>query len=454
MSRQYEERRDARIRALRERREGPMRRKRRVQPLLLLIWIAGTIALLGVVMIIGFNTVVAPRVMEWVDANPGAITHGIVQDFVEWYDPSVLADEPASEEHRRVTVDIADGATEEEIGQLLFREGLISSEVAFQYAIINAGREGTIAAGTFDLSPTLRPSEIVAALQGQDFGPTTSVTLIEGHRLEEIVATFAASEMTMNMEEFASILQAPPADLLNEFQFLANLRDGRSLEGYIRPDTYEFQIAGDEATPTAVVRRLLTEFRRALTTQTIDGIRAKGLTLDQAVIIASIVEREAVKDEERERIAAVYINRFQNTDLETVGLLNADPTLQYGLSTGELRPEGHPMLVDTEGGYLPVDEWGNVEWWPQLQVGGGEVALEEYLLGFQTYTRAGLPPMPIAAPRTGSLDAVAQAPTDEGYLYFVAGCPNGERDGSHYFAKTLAEHEANIAKANEECAGQ
>ena len=82
MSRQYEERRNARIRELRERREGPMRRKRRVQPLLLLMWILGTIALLGVLIILGFNTIFAPRVMEWVEANPGAIEHGIVQDFV------------------------------------------------------------------------------------------------------------------------------------------------------------------------------------------------------------------------------------------------------------------------------------------------------------------------------------------------------------------------------------
>jgi peptidoglycan lytic transglycosylase G len=450
---EYEDRRNARIRALREQREGPMRRRRRVQPLLLLMWIVGTIALLGVLIVVGFNAVVAPRVMEWVQENPGAITHGIVQDFVEWYDPATIANEPASDQHRRVTVTIAEGATEEEIGQQLFSEGLISSEVAFQYAIINAGREGTIAAGSFDLSPTLRPSEIVAALQGQDFGPTTTVTLTEGDRLEEMVATFADSEITMNIEEFAAILQAPPAELLNEFTFLADVPAGRSLEGYIRPDTYEFQISGENATPTGVVRRLLTEFGAALTEETMDGIRAKGLTLNQSVIIASIVEREAVIDEERPRIAAVYINRLQNPDLETVGLLNADPTLQYGLSTGELRPEGHPMLVNTEGAFLPVDEWGSVEWWPQLQVGGGEVALEEYLLGFQTYTRAGLPPMPIASPRTGSLEAVAQAPIDEGFLYFVAGCPNGVRDGSHYFAKTLPEHNANIAKANEECAG-
>jgi UPF0755 protein len=454
MSRQYEDRRDARIRELRERREGPMRRKRRVQPLLLLMWIAGTIALLGVLLVLGFNWIFAPRVMSWVEENPGAIEHGIVQEFVEWYRPDLIADEPASDEHRRVTVTIEDGATETDIGQQLLADGLINSEIAFQYAIISAGREGTIAAGTFDLSPTLRPSQIVAALQGVEFGPTTRVTLIEGDRLEEIVAAFAASEMTMNMEEFASILYAPPPEILNEFAFLADLPAGRSLEGYIRPETYEFQISGEQATPTFVVRRLLTSFEEALTADIQAGIRAKGLSIDDAVIIASIVEREAVIDEERPSIAAVYINRLQNPDNGiTNGLLNADPTLQYGLSTGDLRPEGHPLLAGSEGGFLPVDEWGGAEWWPQLQVAGDEVALDEALLGFQTYTQPGLPPSPIAAPRIGSIDAVARAPLDEGYLFFVAGCPNGERDGSHYFTADYNEHLANIAKANEECAG-
>jgi UPF0755 protein len=454
MSRQYEERRDARIRELRERREGPMRRQRRVQPLLLLMWILGTIALLGVLIVLGFNWIFAPRVMSWVEENPGAIEHGIVQDFVEWYRPDLLADEPAAAEQRRVTVTIPDGATETTIGEQLFAEGLISSRIAFHYAIISAGREGTIAAGTFDLSPTLRPSEIVATLQGQEFGEVTDVTILEGLRLEEVVATFAASEMTMNMEDFAAILYNPPPGILNDFPFLADLPAGRSLEGYIRPDTYEFQIAGKNATPRFVVRQLLGEFERALSDEIVAGINAKGLSLDQAVNIASIVEREAVVPEEREKIAAVYINRLQNPDNGiTNGLLNADPTLQYGLTTGDLRPEGYPLLAGTEGSFLPVDEWGNVEWWPQLQVPGGEVALEESLLGYQTYTQPGLPPTPIASPRTASLAAVANAPLDQGFLFFVAGCPNGVRDGSHYFAATLPEHNANIAKANEECAG-
>jgi UPF0755 protein len=373
---------------------------------------------------------------------------------VEWYQPEAIADEPASDEVRRVTVQIPQGATETDIGNILFDDGLISSRIAFHYAVITAGREGTIAFGAFDLSPTLRPSEIVATLKGEEFGPTTDVTIIEGSRLEEVVATFAQSEMTMNMERFAAVLQNPPVEVLEDFEFLNDLPRGRSLEGYIRPDTYNFQIAGEHATPRAVARGLLRQFEEALSDDILRGIENQGLTLDEAVIIASIVEREAVVEEERARIAAVYINRIQNPDNGiTNGLLNADPTLQYGLSTGDLRPKGHPLVPRGGGGFLRVDEWGSVEWWPMLQIPGGEVALEEELLGFQTYTQPGLPPMPIASPRTSSLEAVANAPVDEGYLFFVAGCPNGDRDGSHYFARTLEEHNANIAQANQECAG-
>ncbi len=102
---EYEERRNARIRQLREQREGPVRRRRRVQPLLLVAWIAGTIALLVAAIIIGFNVFFAPRVMAWVEENPGAIEHGLVQDFVRWYQPEVLTDEPAPSEQRRVTGD-------------------------------------------------------------------------------------------------------------------------------------------------------------------------------------------------------------------------------------------------------------------------------------------------------------------------------------------------------------
>jgi UPF0755 protein len=448
----HEERRNARIRRLREQREGPVRRRRRVEPLLLVTWIAGTIALLAIGIFVGFNVFFAPRVMAWVEQNPGAIEHGIVQDFVEWYEPDALSDDPASDAQQRMTVVIEPGSSDTAIGRLLYGEGLIRSELAFQWAVIQAGRGGTLAAGTYDLFPSMRPSEIVATLQGQPFGETTRVTIREGLRIEEVVAAFAASEMTMNMEEFAALLQAPPADLLNQYDFLADLPAGRSLEGYILPETLEYEINDP---PREVVRDLLNLFGERLSDEILAGIAERGLTLDEAVIIASVVEREAVIDDERPLIAAVYTKRFlEPGNPQTVGLLNADPTLQYGYMTAEALPIGHPLLANVEGSRTPVDAWGTVNWWPQLMVTGGEVPIPEFLSSFQTYLVPGIPEMPIAAPRTGSLLAVATSPLDEDYLFFVAGCPDGTRDGSHYFARTLDEHNANIGRANTECAGQ
>jgi UPF0755 protein len=204
-----------------------------------------------------------------------------------------------------------------------------------------------------------------------------------------------------------------------------------------------------------IVETLLNRFGEGLTEEVRAGIEAKGLSIDEAVIIASIVEREAVIAEERPMIAAAYINRFLHPELETVGLLNADPTLQYGLTTSELRPVGNPLIEGTEGGTLPVDQWGEPqEWWPQLQVTGGEVPIPDFLASFQTYLNPGLPASPIAAPRAESLAAVANAPIDNGLLYFVAGCPDGTRDGSHYFATNSNDHQANIERARAECAGQ
>ena len=405
---EYEERRNARIRQLREQREGPVRRRRRIQPLLLITWIAGTIALLVVAIIIGFNVFFAPRVMAWVEANPGAIEHGLVQDFVQWYRPEVLADEPASTEQRRVTVTVESGATDTSIGQLLFDEGLISSQIAFQYAVITSGREGTLAAGDFDLSPTLKPSQIVAALQGVPFGPTTSVTIREGLRLEEVVAAFAASEMTTNIEDLAAILQAPPPEILNRTSILADLPAGRSLEGYIPPDTLEYQLSGEDALPTQVVIRLLDHMGDLLTNDMREAIRAKGLTIDEAIIIAS--HRRARgghgrgASAHRRRLHQPLPQPRQRGDQRPA---QRRPDAPVRPRTGEQRPEGHPLLANTEGAFLPVDQWGSVEWWPQLQVGGGDVAVEEVLLGYQTYTQTGLPPTPIAAPRIGSIEAVA-----------------------------------------------
>lgn len=429
-----EDRRNARIRELRETRERPFRRRRAFQPVVLLAWFAGVAALAAVLIFIGFLAF-APQLMAWVEDNPGSIEHGVVRDFVEWYEPDALADEPLGG-NGRITVTIPLGSSDRAIGELLVNEGIVRSALAFQFAVLQAGREGTLEAGTYDLSPMMRPSQIVAALRNEA-GEEVQLTFQEGWRLEEVVGYLGSTTLTLNLEEFAELVQAPPADLLNQYDFLADLPRDRTLEGYLYPDTYRVFANIDSR---AMVELLLDTFASRYSEEIAGAIEAQGLSVDEAVALASIVEREAVLEDERPLIAGVYLNRINNPDGETVGLLNADPTLQYGLATREHRD-------------APVDAWGSLEWWPQLQVGGAQVELPRRLSGYQTYLNPGLPPTPIASPRSSSLEAVAFADTASGNLYFVAGCPGGQRDGSHYFARTLAEHNANIARANEECAG-
>jgi UPF0755 protein len=377
----------------------------------------------------------APRLMEWVEEHPGSVEHGVVRDFVEWYRPGALADEPAGEDGRRITVVVEAGVNDSEIGALLFEKGLIRSQLAFHIAVLEAGRAGTLQAGVYDLSPALRPSEIVAALR-QEAGEEVTITIREGWRLEEIVGYLASTRLTMNVDEFAEIALDPPTDLLRAYSFLDGLPVGRSLEGYLYPDTYRVDA---NATAIEVLDLLLRTFGQRLTPAIREQIAASTLgdlpmTIDQAVILASIVEREAVLDAERPLIAGVYINR-----LNTAGWrLDADPTLQYGVGTAE-------------HGSDPVSRWGLITWWAALQVGGAELELPEELLGYQTYRSDGMPPTPIASPRIASIAAVAAPDVAGGYYFFVAGCPGGVRDGSHYFATTLAEHNANIATANAEC---
>ncbi|MGH2463406.1 MAG: endolytic transglycosylase MltG [Candidatus Limnocylindria bacterium] len=423
--------RNARIRRLRAEREGIARRQpgRPFQPLVLLGWIGGVIALTVIVLYLAILAL-APAIMAWVEERPTLIQNELIVDFVNWYRPESIADSPASSTYRRVSVEIPPGATDGFIGQLLVNRGLIHSELAFHHWVFEADRAGDLQAGQYDLSPTMPPSFIIGALR-QEAGPEVTITILEGLRLEEVVAYLGTTDLTMDLDQFRELVTLPPPDLLAAYPFLAELPVGRTLEGYLYPDTYRVFA---NATARDVVDRLLSTFDQRLSQEIRDQVAARGLTIDFLVRLGSIVEREAVLDEERALIAGVYTRR-----LTTAGWnLDADPTLQYGLATAEF-------------GALPMAEWGTVRWWKPLPAGGAEIVLPETLLPYQTYQVGGLPPTPISSPRIASIQAAAFPDMAAGYFFFVAACPNGVRDGSHRFAVTLAEHEANIAQMNAEC---
>jgi UPF0755 protein len=428
---EQEQLRNARIRRLRSEREANERHRgvRRLQPIVLLGWIGGVIVLTVIALYLGVLAL-SPAIMSWIEERPTLIQNDLVVDFVNWYEPEAIADTPASTTYERTSVEIPPGATDTFIGQLLVSEGLIHSELAFHYQVYQANREGDLHAGQYDLSPTFLPSFIIGALR-QESGPEVTITILEGLRLEELVAYLGTTELTMDLDEFRTLITTPPADLLAAYPFLTELPAGRTLEGYLYPDTYRLFA---NATARDVLDRLLSTFDERVTQDIRDQLAARGLTIDFAVRLGSIVEREAVLDQERPLISGVYTRR-----LSTEGWrMDADPTLQWGLATAEYAA-------------LPPEEWGSVSWWEPLPVGGAEVVLPEALLPYQTYQVRGLPPTPIASPRIASIQAAAFPDTADGYFFFVAACPNGVRDGSHRFAQTLAQHEANIAQAQLEC---
>jgi UPF0755 protein len=197
-------------------------------------------------------------------------------------------------------------------------------------------------------------------------------------------------------------------------EFLAATRDtslvsniapnAHSLEGFLFPSTYDFT---RHNSCEQVAKRMVANFRAVWdSVRPPDGQQLPdGLTPLQVVTLASLVERETPDAEERPLVAGIFYNRLRKGVL-----LQCDPTVQYALAL-----EGHP-IKDVKPKDLQVDS------------------------PYNTYTHAGLPPGPIANPGEASLRA-ALAPTTTDYLYFVA-----NDEGGHFFARTLAEHNRNVAR--------
>jgi UPF0755 protein len=172
------------------------------------------------------------------------------------------------------------------------------------------------------------------------------------------------------------------------------------LEGYLFPDTYTLP---RRTTADQLVERMVDRFEKSLTPEIRAKAAARGLSVRQLVTLASLVEKETAKPEERPLVAAVYANRIK------IGMgLQCDPTVIYALERAG-RYTGNLTRAD-----LQFDS------------------------PYNTYRYAGLPPGPIAAPGQASLAAAAE-PADVPYMYFVS-----RNDGSHVFATTLDEHNRNV----------
>jgi len=282
------------------------------------------------------------------------------------------------------------------IGERLEEAGIISSAKLF-YAYIRYKNLGqTLEAGDYILSPGMSIPEIVSVLQ-HGRAKEITVTIPEGWRMEQL-ADYLEEQEIMSAEEF---LAWAKVDLwVDRYDFLKEVPEGASLEGYLFPDTYRLPFP---ASPKDLIARMLENFEAKVTPEMRAKASELGLTFHQAVILASIVEKEAVLPEERPLIAGVFLNRLRKNMY-----LQADPTVQY--AKGYDKTTGH--------------------WWSPITIEEATSIQSPY----NTYLNPGLPPGPICSPGLESIKAVLY-PAQTDYLFFFS--PDGS---SHIFSKTYEEH--------------
>jgi len=289
-----------------------------------------------------------------------------------------------------VTVTLDEGERFAEVAEDLRRQGVLRHPLPLVVWARLTRQDRAVHWGEYLITTPLSPLELLARVTGLP-DPVHQLTVPEGLTVRQVVQLLAASgfgaeESFLCLLEDASFLASedlPPA----------------GAEGYLFPDTYQFPLATPQE---RILRAMVRRFREVIGPSLGRRAAAHGLTEEQAVTLASLVEEETARPEERRLVAAVFLNRLHR------GMpLQSDPTVFYG------RPDGSRTITRADLA-RPTP--------------------------YNTYTIGGLPPTPIANPGKDALEAaVDPAPVD--YLYFVA-----RGDGSHEFSTTLAAHNAAVAR--------
>jgi UPF0755 protein len=336
-----------------------------------------------------------------------AATAWIAQTPDSVLDGPLLGEPDGADERTRVDYTLEEGSSPSQVGSELEELGVIRSGRQFQVLLALMGLEDQLSAGDHVLETDSSVAEVISLITVKEGVDTIRVTFIEGTRIEQMAAVAEAAGLGSEQEFMEAVDRAElPTSLHGE------IPEGQGLQGYLFPDTYILPVG---SSMDDLVALMLQTFNDRFSLELRAAVEAKGLTVHQAVTLASIIEREAVIAEERPLIAGVFLNRLAAGDI-----LGADPTVQFALTAN---PES-------------VLEFG---WWKR------ELTLEDLEVesAYNTRKVGGIPPGPIANPGLASLEAVANAATTDFY-YFVADAKKA--DGSHVFAVTQEEHEANIAQ--------
>jgi UPF0755 protein len=288
------------------------------------------------------------------------------------------------------TFEVRTGASLRQVARELAAAGIVQGELPLVALARLRGVDRSIKAGNYEVAAGITLPQLVAKLTQGD-ASQIAITVVEGARFSDLKRALAADPAVAK-----TVLDLPDAQLMQRLGVEAT-----SAEGWFFPDTYFFVRGSPDVALLARAHKLMRARLDAAWQR-----RAADLPLKdpyEALILASIVEKETGRGADRGLVASVLINRLKQ------GMrLQADPTVIYGLGDGF---DGNLHRRDLEAD-----------------------------TPYNTYTREGLPPTPIALPGQASLDAVANPPKTT-FLYFVA-----RGDGTSEFSSTLAEHNRAVAK--------
>ncbi len=305
--------------------------------------------------------------------------------LVIWWQWALLPVNPSETENKTFVIDQGEGIRP--IALRLQKQGLIRDQIAFFILIKKLGLEKDIQAGSFKLAPNLSAEALAKKLT---LGTVDHwITIPEGWRSEEVLEylrnqTIDNGHWTIEEEN----------------------KKWKMDEGKLFPDTY---LVSKQATIDSIHQLMRATFDQKMVTKLRDdALPNTGLTFDQVMILASLVEREVRTDVNRAKVADVLLKRLKD------GMaLDVDASVQYALS--KQKGDG---------------------WWKK------ELILEDLKIDspYNTYKNPGLPPRPICNPGLSSIRAVVYHEANPYYFYIT------DKEGNIHYAKTLEEHNANIAK--------
>ncbi|WP_304205458.1 endolytic transglycosylase MltG [Peptostreptococcus russellii] len=316
-----------------------------------------------------------------------------------YYRSASKAVDPKSQ--KTVIVEIPEGSTAKKIAAILKEKDLIKNKRVFVSNVKNTDKAEKVKAGKYKFSQSMNNDQIIDKLiKGQIYQDGIKVTIPEGSVSTEVVD--ALVKKGLGKRETYVKLFRDPKQFSDKYKFLNDKRIV-TLEGFLYPETYFFKKGTSEK---EVFDKMLSEFEKKYNSKVKASVEKNKLNFYDTVIMASIVEKEAIKDSERDRIAGVFYNR-----LDKKMRLQSDAVLQYALPERKSRVMYKDLKIESP---------------------------------YNLYLHDGLPPTPVANPGIKSLLAAAN-PEKTDYLYFVTGT-----DGENYYSKTFEEHKVHADKYRKE----